>query len=238
MLGLNARGNTGQNVYAVLQQLAGSSPGQFFNQLTPGLEAYNGANWTAAKYCIALAELTTGGSAGFYQAAVPSGLAAGDYGVVFYYRSGGSPAVSDTPFAQGTMHWSGTTEVNQAAALGNLDAAVSSRLPNSDLYFAMVTYIRDDAGAADRYSIVLTKNGVEITDPITVPKITVSKALDNSALINNQTLTLVSGARFIYNATGAERQTPGMPGIISVSATVNGTPQTFVPVDAGRDSTA
>ena len=69
---------------------------------TPAFEAYNAANIT--DYDIAMTEL---GATGYYAGSMPS-VAAGAYSAVCYYRAGGSPAQSDTPFAGGDIQWSGS----------------------------------------------------------------------------------------------------------------------------------
>ena len=107
---LNAPFVAGQTMYCVLQQQFGSNPGTFFRQDTSVLEAYNGARWTTAAYCVALAELTAGTSAGFYQASAPSSLPQGDYTVYVYQQLTvpGSPARTDQQITSFPLYWTGT----------------------------------------------------------------------------------------------------------------------------------
>lgn len=107
---------------------------------------------------------------------------------------------------------------------------------STDLYLALLTYIRDDGNSEDHYLVELTKNGIEIGGTITVPKITVNVGADNSILINNQALTGVTGARYRYDALTTERQTAGSACFTTIHATIDGTPRTFTALEAGRDS--
>jgi hypothetical protein len=119
---INANFTTASNLYAVVSQ-----NGQFWNASTAALEAYDGANWTATKYCLAMTELATGGSAGFYQANFPT-APAGDYAIWIYLRAGGAPAVSDTQVRSGGILWNGTAEIAESDSfvdVSGLEASVT-----------------------------------------------------------------------------------------------------------------
>lgn len=99
---LRAYNATGKTLYAVLL----SSVGQVWNGST--WEAVAGANWTT--YDLALTEA----AAGIYLATMPV-VAAGMYSYAVYEQAGANPAVTDTLRGLGSLAWSGTAEVDQAA---------------------------------------------------------------------------------------------------------------------------
>ena len=93
------QGVTGRTAYFRLY----NNVNQIWNTAgTPAFEAYNAANIT--DYDTAMTEL---GATGYYAGTIPA-VVAGAYSAVCYYRAGGSPAESDTPFAGGDIQWSGS----------------------------------------------------------------------------------------------------------------------------------
>jgi len=109
---------------------------------------------------------------------------------------------------------------------------------SEDIYFASTSFVRDNGSNTDRYAIGLIKNGAELTAAtITVPTLTVRSGDDNSTLISAVTLDSIANARFKYTAEDEERQVVGIPYTVTVVATVDGVSRTFLPFEAGRDST-
>lgn len=77
--------------------------GQWWNTSgTPAFEAFNASNWTS--YAISATQF---GSSGEWYADMPA-VPAGLYNVTARYQSGGSPAQSDTPVAEGQIDWDGS----------------------------------------------------------------------------------------------------------------------------------
>lgn len=94
-------GGSGQTLYLVL--LNGTS--QFFNTVTPGFEAFNGANY--ANYDTVLTEQ---GTTGIYLASAPA-LAVGTYRFLVKQQVGAAVAQSDPVIGGGGFDWTGTALV-------------------------------------------------------------------------------------------------------------------------------
>lgn len=165
-------------------------------------------------------------------------------GYVSLDGSGNEVVTWTTPTDRSTLTTLGTQATAIKAKTDNLPAspaAVGSPMTldtSLDLYYAIFSIVRDNANSVDRYSLILTRNAVELeTAVILTPTITVSRGSDDSALINAQALTAIANARFKYDADGAERSTLGQPNIVTVLANVDGIDRKFVAIESGRDST-
>lgn len=99
--------STGLNLYAVVRDAA-----TVWNQLTPGFEAYNAANWTSTKYAIAMSET---GASGYYSVTFPASIPDGtDVTIDVRLRAGGSPSPSDTSIGFGTYRFTGSLLITSA----------------------------------------------------------------------------------------------------------------------------
>lgn len=128
-------GASGQSLYLVLL----NATGQFFNSVTPGFEAFNGANY--ANYDTALTEQ---GTTGIYLATPPT-LAVGTYRfIVKQYISAGSPAQADAVVGGGGFDWTGSALVQFPANWNSL------AIDSSGNVAADVVKVSGDSVAADR----------------------------------------------------------------------------------------
>ena len=94
-------GGVSRTVYAVVLQDNTAYNGT-------AMESFTLSNWTAAKYCLTMAEMGGSGTTGIYYLAFPSGLPAGLYAGIVCVQSGGSPSYSaDTRVASGPLQWDG-----------------------------------------------------------------------------------------------------------------------------------
>ena len=107
---------------------------------------------------------------------------------------------------------------------------------NENVYHAKIDLTIDEANVRDEYSICYFKNDDPIAAGITVPTIAV-KQRDGTTLIATTALTDVGDGQFTYNASGAERSTPGEAVIVTVEATIDGATRTWADY-ASRDSEA
>lgn len=102
-----------------------------------------------------------------------------------------------------------------------------------DNYHAQVGFTRDQANTRDEYLVQWTKNGLPVA--VTSPSIVVT--LETSAnLIDSTAMTAVgpTGACKLIAVTN-KRQTTGQPVIVTVTATIDGSPRTWQG-PLGRDS--
>lgn len=104
---------TGETIYATV---VGPSS-VWANNTDEAMEAVVVANW--AEYVVPLTETDTGTY--FYVGNFPNWITTpGIYSIIIYRRVGGSPAITDTVLAKGTISWTGVSE-NAGAGDGNMD---------------------------------------------------------------------------------------------------------------------
>jgi hypothetical protein len=127
-------GASGQTLYYVLL----NATSQFFNTVTPGFEAFNGANY--ANYDNALTEQ---GTTGIYLGTPPS-IVLGTYRFLVKQQVGASPAQGDPIIGGGSFEWTSTALVNFPANWNSLVIDASGNVA------ADVVEISGDSAAADR----------------------------------------------------------------------------------------
>jgi hypothetical protein len=122
--------------------------------------------------------------------------------------------------------------VGAVAAGAITDAAFHA---DADKYQAKVVLLKDDTGAADRYTVNFFKNGQPVTTGITSPTLQVIKVADGADLIAATALTEVGTGNYRYTATTTQRITAGAAYDALISATIGGSARTWrQPV--GRDT--
>lgn len=138
----------------------------------------------------------------------------------------------DTTIASGSVEEEMTLTISHAGMM-------TRRFPISifeNVYQAEIDFRKDDTNSRDEYTIRWLKNNLRVTSGVTSPTLQVVKRADGTDLIAASAMTQVGATgAYMYNASGAERQTDGEASIIVVSATIDGATRTDE-VIRGRDA--
>jgi hypothetical protein len=125
-----------------------------------------------------------------------------------------------------------------AGAFDNTATPTATLSSANYLYTARIYLVIDEANTQDEYTVIFSKNGVDLTAGVTLPTIQVLKWADGTDLIASTSLTEIgSSGLFKHTATLTARLTAGQTAIAKITATIDGSTRTiYRPI--GRDSAA
>lgn len=156
--------------------------------------------------------LTEQGTASrYWTVSFPTAITPGVYTIQFFDTSG-SPAEGDALVGvDSNFEWDGGTEVD----------------PN--LILADIEFNVDNANARDEYKVQFLLNGFEVApgDITGTPQINVKDDVDADLIALVDMVQVSTTARWLYDATGGERGTPGETYFVDITATLFGAAKTF-----------